>query len=332
MSSTGLQFGRAANLFLVNDRQTLDLSQLRFRFTTEANDVDTPNIATIRVYNLSEQTTQQAIAEYSGVIINAGYEGSLGTIFQGTVKQFRRGKEGNIDTFLDIYAADGDGPYNFALISSSLQAGTTGVAQLNALVNAMDIHLNSQAPEFLQNNGGIVPSPRGKVMFGLARYYLRALANTYKCRWSIQNGVLTMIPLTGYLPGEAVQLNSLTGLIGSPEATDQGIKIQCLINPKFVVGGQVQLNNKDITSTTIKNQLFPGLSDIALVATVAGQSQNDQLQTSPVDSSLDGFYRILVIEHEGDTRDTPWYTNLTCLSIEPSVPADESVLPYGIPQ
>jgi hypothetical protein len=332
MGSTGVQFPRDANLFLVGDSGTLDLSQLRFKFKTTANDVETPNTAQVRVYNLNEQTQKQAISEYQTVIINAGYQGQLGTIFKGTIKQFKIGKESNVDSFLDIYAADGDIQYNFATINASLQKKTTGVAQLNALANSMDLPVNGQAPGFLQDNGGIIPAPRGKVMFGLARYYLRDLANSYQCRWSIQDGVLTMIPLTGYLEGEAVKLNSSTGMVGVPEATDQGIQIQALLNPKFAVGGQVQLNNKDITATVIKQQFFPGLADISLVATVAGQSQNPQLQTSPVDSSLDGFYRILVIEHEGDTRGNEWYSNLTCLSINQGVAADDSVLPFGIPQ
>jgi hypothetical protein len=333
LQTTGQQFIRASNLFLVSDSQTLDLSNLRFKFKTTANDVETPNLAQIRVYNLADQTLKSAINEYQSVIINAGYQGNSGTIFKGSIKQFRIGKESNVDSFLDIYAADADVPYNFATINATLQKGYTPTAELNALANAMGVPLNPQATSILQNQtGGIIPSPRGKVMFGMVRSYMRDLANTYNCRWSLQNGVLTLIPLDSYLPGTAVKLNSSTGMVGVPEATDQGIQIQALINPRFAVGGQVQLNNKDITATVLKQQFFPGLGDISLVATVAGQTQNDQLQTSPVDSSLDGFYRILVIEHEGDTRGDAWYSNLTCLNINPGVAADESVLPYGIPQ
>ena len=332
LQTTGQQFGRAANLFLVSDSQTLDLSNLRFKFKTTANDVETPNLAQVRVYNLSEQTKQSAITEYQSVIINAGYQGNVGTIFKGTIKQFKVGKESNVDSFLDIYAADTDLPYNFGTISAHLQKGYTGTGQLSAIANALGTPLQSQANSILEQNGGIIPSPRGKVMFGMVRSYARDLANTYNCRWSLQNGVLTMIPLEGYLPGTAVKLNSATGLIGVPEATDQGIQVQALLNPRFSVGGQVQLNNKDITATILKQQFFPGLGDISLVATVAGQTENEQLQTSPVNSTTDGFYRILVIEHEGDTRGQAWYSNLTCLNINSGTSADDSVLPYGIPQ
>lgn len=312
----GAQFGRSGQLLLTNDSQALDLSNLRFKFHTQAADVETPNTVIIRVYNLSEQTTKQAIAEYSGVVLSAGYGNEAGVIFKGTVKQFRRGKESNVDRYLDIFAADGDVAYNFSVLNTTLKSGSSDVQRFNTIVQAFGLPADPQAPSYLSNTGGILP--RGAVLFGMARSAMRDLANSNNVRWSIQNGVVTLIPLTGYLPGIAVKLNSATGLIGVPEATDQGITVQCLLNPAIRVGGQVVINNKDITTTTIKQQFFPGYTDLNLIATV--------------NSETDGAYRVIVIEHVGDTRGQEWYTNLVCLSVDQSSPADSSVLPYGIPQ
>jgi hypothetical protein len=322
-------FGRSWQLLLTSQSNALDLSNLRFKFTTEANDVETPNTAIIRVYNAKEATIKLAVQEYYGVIINAGYQGNVGTIFQGTIKQFVRGKERNTDSFLEIRAADSDLAYNFGIINKTLPAGSTNVQHLQNLVDALSqaqssiqqsaqaqqITLDPNAISFLSSTGGILP--RGKVLFGMARDYLRDLADTNNCRWSIQKGVLTLIPLTGYLPGQAVQINSATGMLGMPEATDQGVKVKCLLNSKIRVGGLIQLNNQDITQTTIKEQFFPGYTDFNLIATVP--------------STAKGFYRVVVIEYQGDTRGDEWYANLTCVSVNQSVPADESVLPYGIP-
>ena len=71
MASAGPQFGRAASLIVTNNSgQGIDLSELgatseglRFRFEITASDVETPNIAMIRVYNLSEATTKEVIGE-----------------------------------------------------------------------------------------------------------------------------------------------------------------------------------------------------------------------------------------------------------------------------
>ena len=314
--ASGAQFIRSAQLLLANSSQALDLSNLRFRFKISAADVETPNTAEIRVYNLSEETIKQAIAEYSSVVVGGGYQSNAGTLFKGTIKQFWRGKERYVDSFLDIMAADGDTAYNFAAIQQSLPSGSTNQSRFKALVGALGLPSDPNAPSYLSSTGGILP--RGKVLFGLARDYMRDLSTSNDVRWSIQNGTVTLVPLTGYLPGEAVQINSATGMIGVPRATDQGIEVTCLINPKLRVGGQIQLNNKDITSATIKQQFFPRYTDYNLIASIS--------------SSDDGFYRIVVIEHEGDTRDTEWYTHLICLNVDPSSAPDSSVLPFGIPQ
>jgi hypothetical protein len=322
MASAGVvQFGRAVSLVLGNESgEGLDLSNLRFRFEVSAADVETPNNCSIRVYNPSKETMREAIAEYSSVILNAGYEGNIAQIFKGTIKQFRRGKERNVDSFLDILAADGDLAYNFGLVNVSLAAGTKPEQQVQQLIAGMQktdpaISLDPNAAFYLTERN--FPQPRGKVLFGLAREYMRDVADTNNVRWFIDNGVVKLVPITGYLPGDAIEINSLTGMIGSPEATEQGIIVECLLNPLIKLGTAIKLNNDDITTTALKSQLFPGYTDLAFVAKVES-------------TGADGLYRVIVVEHSGDTRDQEWYSKLICLLIDKSSPADQSVAPYGI--
>lgn len=305
------QFGRSISLLLNNASDVFDLSAFRIRFQVNANDIETPNTMTARVYNLRDQTVHALVQEFSQVKLSAGYGETIDQIFTGTVKQFRFGKERNVDSYLDIYAADGDIAYNFGgdlgILNTSIKDGSTAADQIQKYAQSMasskpgaqQITLDKNALDYLNSTGGILP--RGKVMFGLARGHLRELANTFNARWSIQNGKLVFIPNTGFLPGDAVVVNSATGMIGIPEATDQGITVTMLLNPKVRIGQRVQLNNADIAQTTIKQQFFPGYTDFNFVANV--------------DSSADGIYRVIVAEHSGDTRDTEWYTKAICLLI-----------------
>lgn len=314
---SGVQFLRSASLLLSNGTDVIDLSNLRFKFEITANDVETPNTARIRVYNLSTALRSFAISEFKSVSLSAGYQNNESQIFTGTVKQFRSGRERNVDSFLEILAADGDQAYNLGLINASLAAGSTPAQQLKTFAAAAGVPVDPRADGFL-TTGGILP--RGKVMFGLARDYFRDLANTNQCRWSIQNGVATLIPFDSFLPGTIVEMNSASGLIGVPEATDQGIIVECLLNPKIQVGCQLKINNADITSTTIKEQFFPGYTDLNLIAGIA-----------PPSAANDGLYRVLVVEHQGDTRDTEWYSRITCLLIQQGAQntTNPAVLPYG---
>jgi hypothetical protein len=316
MAMSQVQFWRTAKLFLLSDRNALDLSGLRFRFQISANDVETPNIAEIRVYNLSAGSKQEALSEYSTVAINAGYGENPQQIFRGTIKQFRTGKERNVDDFLDIFAADGDVPYNFAVVSEPLKAGSSQQDQFNALAKAAGIPVDGRSSAAL-STGGILP--RGKVLFGLAKDYFREMARTNNMRWSIQNGALTLIPLDAYLPGTIVKINSATGMIGVPEATEQGISVYCLLNPQIQIGNLLQINNADITATTIKQQFFPSFTDLNLVAGVSKEN--------------DGLYRVVVIEHEGDTRGQEWTTHIICLLVDKTAatatPPNPVVQPFG---
>jgi hypothetical protein len=299
-----------------NNSFGIDLSQLRFRFEVRASDVETPNTMYVRVYNAAQQTVNSITAEFDTVTLTAGYQtGNKGTIFQGNIRQTFEGRERNVDRFLDIAAGDGDFAYISSVINKTYPAGTTLAQELADYAASMGLTVASSAPGVILNGtGGLAPKNiRGKTQFGMSRLAMGQLADRVNARWSIQNGVLTLIPNTGYLPGQAVQINSATGMIGTPESTEDGIKIRCYLNPLIRIGGLVQINQGDINRNTLNKQMFPGYVS----------------QFYPATTTHDGFYRVLVAEHVGDTRGNDWYTELTCLAADLSSPVATSVQSNG---
>jgi Baseplate hub gp41 len=307
------QFGRYAKLYLANDDEGLDLSNLRFRFHTTNNDLETPNTAVVTVYNLSEQTaSKQNLKEYSTLIIDAGYESNHAEIFRGTIKQIRRGKLDNVDSFVEITAADNDLGYNFGTVNTTLAPGVTPQQELKVYADAMGVIVDPSANDAFKETGGVKLNPRGKVMFGLARSYMRDFAYTHNLRWNVENGVLYVFPVSGYLAGEAVKVNSLTGMISIPEATEEGINVRVLLNPRIKIGRAIQLNNRDITQADFNAVFGPGYRQQQFIA----------------NTSRDGTYRVLVAEHKGDTRGEEWFTDIVCLNIDVSAPPDASVVAH----
>lgn len=297
----------------------LDLSNMRIRFSTHQFDYETPNHATIRVYNLSDETARAVQKEYSNVILQAGYEGgSYGVIFQGQIKMVRRGREDQVNTYLDILGADGDFPYNFDTVKMTVATGATQSDVVQTLAKEMGLQVGYATdlpPGALS---------RGKVLYGLSRDHMRRMAQTSGAVWSIQDGQLVVFPLTGYRPGEAVVVNSQTGMIGLPEQTEGGIRVKILINPRVRVGGLLQIDNRSVQRAFIggTNLFAPGRLD---------QSGGiaDKLLPRVTD---DGFYRVMVAEYEGDSRggeSSPWYANLTCLAVDRSASPQSSVAPTG---
>lgn len=313
----GLQWSLIVNsgqsgLDISSSSRAIDTAQLstalRVKFEVRADDEEFPNTAIIRVYNVKDATVKQ-IEEFQTVQLEAGFQANYGQIFSGTIKQVRIGRENNVSRYVDIYAGDDDIGYNFGTINTTLKAGATWSDMLAQGAQAIGASSVASSANGYLATGGILP--RGKVRWGMARDAIRDIAGNNGCRWSIQQGVLTFIPNDNYLPGRAVVLNSQSGMIGTPEQTDNGIKVRCLLNPRIKVGQAVQIDNSLINKITGPN----------------GQPLTMERRQRPyyvADLSADGLYRVMVAEHVGDTRGNDWYTELTCLSIDQTAQAPQT--------
>ena len=319
------QFGRKATLIVSTGTVGLDLSDFRFRFHTENSDAQTPNTLYVRIYNLSQQTIAKigtnTSTEFSTITLQAGYEsGNYGVIFSGEIKQTAKGKENSTDTFLDIWAADGDAWYNWAVISRSISSGQTPQQVIESIQSAPSVNGAFHVP-FASDASGVIAGgaagvpaalARGKSMFGLARDYARDWASKYGYRWSIQNGEFTVVQIDGYRPGQAVVLSSTTGLVGIPELTEQGLRARALLNPLIRIGCLVQIAKSDINQITSQQQ---GLRYDAAIANVATGA---------------GFYRVLQAKFSGDTRGNDFYVDIIGLAVDVSAPnQNQSVATAG---
>lgn len=287
----------------------LDLSELRIKFSIKRSDTVTPNTADIRVYNLDEKTALQIRKEFTRVILQAGYQSNSGIIFQGNIKQVIIGRESATDTFIDIVAGDGDRAYNFAIVNTTLAAGSKQADQISAASNAMAAKGTSLG------NVGDLPTnqlPRAKVMYGNARKYLSDAADTSSKIWSIQDEKITFVGKKTYLPGQAVLMTSKTGMIGTPQQTNEGVNVKCLLNPSIKISGRIKIDNASIQRFKINLSVPNSAANI------------------PAPLAADGVYYVLVVEHQGDTRGQEWYSNLICLYIDPTTnPINSVVTNYG---
>lgn len=298
------QYLRKCILTVESDSLITDLSQMRIKFAIKQADIQTPNYAVIRIYNLSETTAQSVQDEFKHVTLQAGYQdtAAFGVIFQGQIKQVRRGRENPTDTYLDILASDGLIGLSMAVMNETLAAGSTAADHLQAAQNSLKQYgIN---PGFV-GHMDTTALPRGKVLYGMTRDQLRVLGASQGMTYSIQNGQLIVIPLAGVRPGQAVVCNSTTGVIGIPEQTEGGIKLKMLLNPQLEIGSTLQINEKDIQLA----QVPPGTTTTSdFYKTQIGQLAKN-----------DGLYRAYVIEHTGDTRGNDWYSDVTCLALDPTL-------------
>jgi len=313
-----LQYLRDIELIAFGKNQEgVDLSQLRIKFSVKRSDTATPNTADIRVYNLGEATALKigSRKEFNRVILQAGYPGNRGVIFQGNIKQTIIGRESATDTFIDIIAGDGDRAYNFTIVNTTLSKGSTQMDQVNTIINAMSVKGVTAGSLAGLTQSSVLP--RGKVLFSNARNYLRTIAQTQQNSWSIQNEKVNFIAKKAYLPGTSIKITQTTGMVGTPEQTTEGVNVKCLLNPNIQIGGRVYLDNSSILQQKLNLEQIAALK--GNVSAINAQFPNRL--------NSDGSYYVLVLEHIGDTRGIEWYTKLVCLNQDVSANPLNSVQP-----
>ncbi len=292
-SEQGRQWLRDCSL-VVSDQggEGLELAALRVVFAVRKGDSETPNGALIRVYNLSAATMSRMEREFTRVTLQAGYRGNLGVIFEGNILQFRKGRENGVDSYMELLSADGDQAYNWAMINATLAAGSFPEDRIHQCMQAFQ---GKGVKRGRTGNARGNALPRAKVMYGPAKKYMRDEAENVDCSWSIQDGALTVVRKDGYLPGEAVTLTHETGLVGTPEQTNDGLRVRCLLNPRLRVNGRIRLNNASV------GQAATGLRLAAMRAP---------------NTDRDGLYRTIALEFRGDTRGRDWYADMVCIGMD----------------
>lgn len=286
--------------------QLLDLSDLHVQFHVYQAETSIPNWATIRVFNLSDATLSRVQGEFQYIHLAVGYGGNVATLFKGQIRQFNAGRRVNAtDTFIDFVCQDGDEGYNWSFVNQTLAAGWTyddvrGVA--HKAFGEYDL-----TPGYQDTLPG-VKFPRGKVLYGAARDHMDSITDNTGISWSIFNGNLVGVKLTGSLPQEAISLTPSTGLINLPQQTVDGITLRCLINPKIRYGSLIHLDNQDIQTASV-NIAYGAVNYIP------GFDKN-------------GLYHVYCANHTGDTRGNDWYSDIICVARSGGLPLTSGYINY----
>lgn len=292
-------FIRKYKIIVQSGTEGVEVSDLRCKFEIQKAWAMQPNMSYVTIYNLSVPTENHLIQNADGIRIEAGYQnGPYGLIFAGNVVQPVRGKEDSTTPYLKLMSLDGDNFFNFGTVAFNINKGVGLRSQIE------NITQNSTVPATIGDIRGADESAkltRGKVYFGAAKDYLRDISKTSNSVFNIDSNSVNMQRATDTPVGEAIVLNSETGMIGFPSQSDLGVTCKCLINPNIVIGGLIKLNNSTINQKEISLGQF----------------------LRPL--SADGIYRVIKMNTKGDTRGQEWYQEIEAIA------QGESLIPGLMP-
>lgn len=251
-------FGRKIGLLIADaSGRALDLSGFRVAFSVEKTAAETPNVASIEIWNLSQETAGQLLSgDMTRIVLQAGYESNAAVIFDGNLIAVKRHREGP-DTILTIDAGDGDKSYTFATVSQSVASGYSDGDVAKAAVSGMEERGVRGSKTDAAETG--VRYPRGRVLFGPSRKVAREVAKTTDCQWSVQDGHVVFCKVTKPATGSsAFLLSASTGMVGAPEVDKDGITVACCLNPVLRIYDPVRVESEFVQGTykilTVKHE------------------------------------------------------------------------------
>lgn len=231
------QFGRQFQLDIIGKSDTLVINNLRISFDIDKTINEKPNPATIRVWNLNRSHLNQILSgAFDKVALSVGYH-TLTQIYSGDITKASVQRH-DLDFILTLECADGFRAYTQARITSTLKSGSNDEQILTELSKTLP-NVNLGTVEVTNKR----KLPRGKVMNGDTRELLNRLARNSGADWSIQDGELVFLPKNKVLKAEAILISQETGMVNAPEHTDDGLELQCLLNPQLAIGGLVEVKS-----------------------------------------------------------------------------------------
>lgn len=237
---------------------------LRVSFSVEKTATATPNTLRLDITNLSADSRAYASKKGLAVRVEAGYEetGSK-LLFTGSLEQVTHAQQGT-DWVSTIESADGVQAYRSTVLAETLGPGSSERQVIEAAAKKLGVTLGElkglSDEKFAQ----------GRTLTGPARVELDALCRSRRLRWSIQDGVLQILPVASALNLEAVLLSPATGLVGTPERTEQGVKLVSLLQGGVNPGRLLKVEAK----------------------------------------TLPGLYIARTVKHHGDSHGQDWYTEI----------------------
>lgn len=232
-------YGRVARVVV----GTVDVSDLRVTFNVTRSSKKSQNTANIAVYNLSRDRINEIRQAKVGtrVSLQAGYKPPIGTsqIFLGELRTANVERQG-ADLVMSMESGDGDKAIKGARLSKSFVPGTRVSDVLSQLVSSTDLGAGNLIKL-------VDPSERvqgtGLTVQGSSVESLDKLLKPRGIAFSIQDGIIQASRDGAPISRTIIQVNSDTGLIGSPSRGADGIvKVTVPILPDITIGRVIRVD------------------------------------------------------------------------------------------
>lgn len=231
---------------------TLQTTNVDVTFKIERHLTGRAGTCELKLFNLSPDHRSELHGLPRGTIVQveAGYADGMSMLFRGDSRRINNRRDGT-DWITEATAGEGEFSIRTARAARSFAPGTQIGEVVRYLAGAMGLDGTGNIASAL--NGRVLDGldailPEGVVLHGHVAPQLSSLLRSLGLTWSVQGGVLQVIPRGGALGRSAVLLRAGSGLVDSPERGQHGIvTAKALLIPDLVPGQRVQLESAVIS-------------------------------------------------------------------------------------
>jgi hypothetical protein len=264
----------------------------RMTFDISKDTKEEPNMTTIRLYNLREDTRREIQRPDNVAVLYAGYGEEDGPLLltAGAVSFAYTFQDGP-DIVTELEVRDGYVEARDTVVSLGYGSGVKAHDIIREIARQMGLPLVME--DSVLNRQWV----NGFSFYGAARTALHKVVQGTGLEWSVQNQQLQIVDKLGTTKRQAIVLASDSGLIGYPERTNAGAREKAEVKEKKTNRKKRLVSAEQQTDGwRVRSLLLP--------------------QTNPADlikvesKFLTGFYRIQSLQHTGDTDAGDWITDL----------------------
>lgn len=277
-------YKRTYELIIIPENgESRTIKELRISFEITKSVLSFPNLARITIHNPNVQTLAAVQSKYCKIVLNAGYEGFTRLLFKGEVRNVFQSKV-STDRTIVIYAGDGERDWQNSYFNKTFTESvsiSTAIEEVLKTFKEVTIGVQQGLPI-------IADKLRGQTLSGSSKDILDKFADEYGFNWNIQDGEVIITPIEEPLTGtEAVLINSMTGMIGSPTLTEIGADVTTLLNPNIIPNSAIKIES--IASDSSLGSLY---------------------FRSFKDTPAAGLYKVQEVTHKGDSKDGEWTSSV----------------------
>jgi len=185
---------------------------LKISFHIEKTDSSEPNKATIKIYNLTQDTSSKVTVADNHIQLRAGYKDeTIAAIFFGTVVEGKRYKEGE-NYITELQVQDGRAAVMGGYVSISYTKDVAAATVVDDILNAIGLPCKGQ-----ENIPSGENYPSGFAHIGMATDALRKVLNRFELSYTVQNEMLYILKKGEAADKTGLRLTPESGLLTIPQ-------------------------------------------------------------------------------------------------------------------